>query len=486
MSTTLDQLSAYELAGRHRRDLVATPPLEDEGRGGLARSRSLYSDPALWVAVVVVAGVSGALSIPRYLRLEPATWDLGIFTEAIRGYSNLKAPIVDIKGPGFNLLGDHFHPLIAVIAPIFRLFPSAITLLVAQAILTSVSVVPVYIASAETLGIAKARVISLAYGLSWGLAAMNSYDFHEICLAVPLLAFALSALVRGKITSASLWALPLVLVKEDQGLTVAAIGVVIALTHSSRWRTGVLLAYVGIASSIIEVYILIPHFNAAHTYPYWADSGGLASLGIGLGVKVPTVILTLLPTAFMALRSPIAAVAVPGVLLRFASPNNLFWGTGQHYSATIMPIVFLAATDGIYRAMTGTKSGRLSSLTKSLAVHAPAMMGATCVALAFQSPLTSLWTANSYRISERARSADRAMSIIPRGTTVESSLNELAPLAARDDVYWWSDKAPQWILFDETSPEWKVTPTFIATRHSDVSYHVVFDGNGIWLFERSD
>ena len=53
---------------------------------------------------------------------------------------------------------------------------------------------------------------------------MIDFDFHEIALAVPLLAFSLSALVRGRVRAAALWALPLVFVKEDQGFTVAAIG----------------------------------------------------------------------------------------------------------------------------------------------------------------------------------------------------------------------------------------------------------------------
>ena len=53
---------------------------------------------------------------------------------------------------------------------------------------------------------------------------MINFDFHEIAFAVPLLAFSLSALVRGRIRAAVAWALPLVFVKEDQGFTVAAIG----------------------------------------------------------------------------------------------------------------------------------------------------------------------------------------------------------------------------------------------------------------------
>ena len=63
---------------------------------------------------------------------------------------------------------------------------------------------------------------------------MIDFDFHEIALAVPLLAFSVSALVRRRPGAAIAWALPLVFVKEDQGFTVAAIGVVLGATTAFR------------------------------------------------------------------------------------------------------------------------------------------------------------------------------------------------------------------------------------------------------------
>ena len=83
---------------------------------------------------------------------QPASWDLGIYTEYVKQYAYLSAPIVDIRAPGFNLLGDHFQPIVAVLAPFFRVFPSAATLLIAQALLAAVSVFPVSQLAREKLG----------------------------------------------------------------------------------------------------------------------------------------------------------------------------------------------------------------------------------------------------------------------------------------------------------------------------------------------
>src|SRR3984885_15718966 len=189
-----------------------------------------YADPVTWVTAIAVLGAYSTISLSRLIQLNPSSWDLGIFTEYVKQYANLRAPIVDIRATGFNLLGDHFQPIVAVLAPFFRGFPSSATLVVAQALLAAASVFPVSQLAREKLGVGPARAIAVAYGFSWGLQQLAQFDFHEIAFAVPLLAFALSALARGHPKTAAGGALPLVLVKEDQGYTVAAIGIYLIVT----------------------------------------------------------------------------------------------------------------------------------------------------------------------------------------------------------------------------------------------------------------
>ena len=71
------------------------------------------------------------------------------------------------------------------------------TLLVAQALLTAASVIPVC-RPPRSCSAPGQPGIGLAYGFSWGLQQMANFDFHEIAFAVPLLAFSLSALVRRR------------------------------------------------------------------------------------------------------------------------------------------------------------------------------------------------------------------------------------------------------------------------------------------------
>lgn len=108
-------------------------------------------------------------SIHRHLRLQTSGYDLGLFEQAVRGYAGLGAPVSRIKAPGFNLLGDHFHPILAVIAPLYRLFPSPITLLVAQAALIAASSIPITRLGTRLVGRRAGMSVGLAYGMSWGL-----------------------------------------------------------------------------------------------------------------------------------------------------------------------------------------------------------------------------------------------------------------------------------------------------------------------------
>jgi uncharacterized membrane protein len=497
-------------------------------------------DPVTWVIALAVFVAYDTISVFRYLRLDPGSWDLGIFTEYVKQIAHARAPVVSIRGSGFNLLGDHFQPIVGLLAPFFRVFPTPETLLVAQALLTAVSVIPVCRAAQELLGTWASRGIGLAYGFSWGLQQMVNFDFHEIAFAVPLLAFSLSALVRRRLRPAVLWALPLVFVKEDQGFTVAAIGLVIAgsglaMLRAARrsaaaggpgrdpasepepaaWiRAGALLAVWGLAWSVLAIIVIIPHFNPAHHYPYWNDGGvvgpgghpsvsALAHQLVQAGhEKLWTTFLILLPVAFLALRSPLVLIALPSLALRFISTNPYFWGTGWHYDATVMPIVFLAAVDGMarFRASSQRRAGAarrrgpslLPAPGEAVARYGAAVMVIIAGWLAFRFPLDTLWSSQTYDISSHVSAEDAAVARVPDGVTAEATLNMLAPLAARDDTYWigsYPNPVPDYVVFDTTNSGWNPPPAnvlaFIEQRHPGWAYLRIFADDGVDVFRRA-
>jgi uncharacterized membrane protein len=538
------------------------------------RAPSVYRDPLTWAIAAVVFGAYSVVSLFRLLQLNPSSWDLGIFTEYVKQFAHFHAPIVNIRGAGTNLFGDHFSPAVAILAPFFRVFPSPATLLVAQAALIAVSVFPVSQAARSRIGPGPARAIAIAYGFSWGLQQMINFDFHEIALAVPLLAFSLSAVVQGRIRAAVCWALPLVFVKEDQGFTVAALGLYLLLSglrispdaDRGRIRAGQFLLIWGMAWSFLAIVVIIPHFNASHSYYYWGDGGAFAPGGHPSVLalfrqffhawpeKLQTLVLLFLPTAFVALRSPMSLIAVPSLALRFESTNSAYWGTDWHYNATVMPILFVAAVDALARIRAAIEadtaagavtdgatpqspketpqstretpqspreaprslratpqtmetpqstregwgvwaSGRQGWWRAAMAGahrYGAAMMLAVTVPLAFQYPLSNLWSSQTYKISPHVGADNAAMAKVPDGTTVLTTLNMLAPLAARTDTYWIGNRGnpeAEYIVFDGPdsgySPAITDVPGFIAGLYPGHTYTQIFSDDNVYVFRRS-
>ena len=93
----------------------------------------------------------------------------GDLHELARDYGELRAPIVPIKGDDVNLLGDHFHPILALLAPVWWVWPSGEALLWTQALLLGISAIPLTRLAIDRLGPGLGSVAGGAYVVSFGL-----------------------------------------------------------------------------------------------------------------------------------------------------------------------------------------------------------------------------------------------------------------------------------------------------------------------------
>lgn len=419
------------------------------------------------LAVVLFVGYA-AVSVGRYRRMGTRSYDLGIYEQAVRAYAHFQAPIVDLKGPGYNVLGDHFSPVTTLLAPFYRVFPSPVTLLVAQAALFAVSAIPVTRAAARLLGRARGLALGVAYGLSWGLQQAVDFDFHEICFAVVLIAFSLEALLRHRWRAALFWALPLVLVKEDQGLTLAVIGVVVALRARRHGSPRAVPYALGVASfgavaTLLTFTMVIPAFNTSGASDYLTKVGGAGPFD-GADVKIRTVLWLLIPTSgLLALRSPLLLAVLPTLGWRFVSSDHHYWGTDWHYSAVLMPIVTLALVD----ALAVTRHSPRPWL-RSYATQLPAAVAAASLALTTVLPLGTLTEADAYRVPERVKAVEKLLDTIPDGATVESNVGPISRLTSRCRVFWIGRAkglAPDYIVFNNASGWVKDAPGYARQLH---------------------
>lgn len=425
------------------------------------------------------------------------SWDLGIFTQMYKGYAAGELPIVAIKGDGFNLLGDHFHPLLAALTPVYLAFPSPLTLLVTQGACFGIAAGITTYAGLRLVGPVTGVVVGLACGLSWGLQYAVEAQFHEIALAVPLLSASLAALLLGRPWWAFGWAALLPFVKEDLGLTTVAIGVVLFL--SRRRLAGSLLAGWGLLWFALAVFVVLPWLNPEGT---WAYSDYLTGTGEDLpdapvswppfdlfnSQKMLTTALLVLATAGMVLRSPLVIVLLPTLAWRFLSGNDNYWSPNWHYSAVLMPVAFLAVVDGVRRARASTSStwerwwGRL----------APSAVGLICLAILFLKPLplTDVEDPGVTTPDPRVHAVSEVLDPIPDGASVLSDLSLMNYVVADHEVYWIGNDnpVPDYVVAgpSSTGPDesWTDALDMARSRHPGVSFELVAESGGYSLARR--
>lgn len=397
----------------------------DPGSAGTVdrAQRPTVHQGAPWLVGAAIAALWAVAGLTRQATMRTGI-DLGLYTQAVAGYAQGQWPWAPLKAPdGFNLLGDHFTPIVATLAPFYRWWPGPQTLLVAQAVLIGVAVGIVGRTAIRVLGrVGAGCAVAAAFGLSWGVTGMALFDFHEVAFAVPLLALSLDRAVAGRWRQAVLWSLPLMLVKEDGAFLIA--GLAIACWAVGRRRLSVATMTFAIAAFFLVTGMIIPALSYSGTYTYWAVTGthegligGIGGLignliaSIGSGQAPLTMLLAAACTGFLAVRSPLAWVALPPLLVRFTSAQTEYWGPHAHYNATLMVIVFMAALDG-WRRHGPPLSGRVDVRAAGIAALVAALF------IGYFTPLWSLADPATYRCGERCAAADEALARVPDGETI--------------------------------------------------------------------
>ena len=469
---------------------------------------------AVWTLTAVAAAAYSAFSLTLYYTFNTASYDLVIFDQAVRSYAHFQPGISIMKGvdaglgPHFSVLGDHWSPILAVLAPLYWIYNSPQTLLVAQAVLFALAIPPLWLFTRRAFGggrgsVVAAYLVSVAYLLSWPIAAALAFPFHEVAFAPVLTAVALERLQAGRPRTALIALAALLLVKEDMGLLVAGIGVYLAVARPrmvprQRLVAAALIAG-GIAYSVLAVYVLIPAFGGSSSY-YWVyDTLGsnvpqaalhlvshpLGSLGLLItpSVKLSTMLWLVGAFCFLPLLSPISLAAIPLLLERMlGSRFPEWWGTSFQYNAFLVIVLVCAAVDGAARldrwvmqarkrseapyAQLGASSQSAEAGTAEKTAHPRAPYGtgavalrcavALCVVAVFLVPHFALGSAlrpGFYHGDAETRAAAAAVAAVPSGVTV-AAVDHLGPeLSARDTVLFLDGNRPSpprvpWVVAD--------------------------------------
>jgi uncharacterized membrane protein len=441
-----------------------------------------------WVAVLTTlfALFYSVFSCVMYYTYRVATYDLGIFDQGIRSYAHFGAGISIAKGlhnfgvADFSILGDHFSPIDILLAPLYWIYNSPVDLLIAQAVLFALAIPPIWAFTRREVGHGRTGVIAayavcIAYGLSWPIASATAFNFHEAAWAPMLMAIALERLQKGRLRGALIAMAFLLMVKEDMGLAVAAMGFGLVVTrrlgiHRQR-LIGLAIAIFGLVYTFVAVWVFIPAMGGRANY-YWAYQAlgsnvrqaiehiilhprSSAMLLITPRIKLHTELELFAPFLFLALLSPIAWIAL--LLLSERMLANKFpnwWLNKYHYNSYLVVPIALASVQGAVRLQNWATwivrtawvravlsrvrlSDAASWLAGKIAVGFAIVFALFSIALVPHFPFGQMLHASFYHRNATATAEAAAASHVPSGVVV-GAVNNIGPqLDTRDTVLIW-------------------------------------------------
>ena len=460
----------------------------------------------LWAAVGAYAAGFSALSILRHRAFSTGRFDLGNMVQSVWSTAHgHPLQITGLRGDQISRLGAHFDPILAAFAPLWLVWPSPDALLVAQAIAVAVGALPVFWLARKHLGSDRAALgFALAYLIYPPTQWLTLNEFHPVALACPLLLFAIWFLDEGRLLPFAACTIVAATTKEEIALVVAGLGIWYALAHGRRW-TGAAVAAAGVATALIAIEVVIPHFNRAGTSSFFtrysevgSTPGGIvhtaltdpwkivttAATGRGLGYLAQLV----LPLALLVVLAPLALIAaVPELAVNLLSAATTQTSIRFHYTAGLIPVLIAAAVFG----------------AKRLPPRIPVATIVVVVALAgnyLLGPLP-LWRyfpggeqhqARAADVSEHDRVAARALRLIPPHAVVSATNSLGAHLSARRRVLSFPYlQDAQWVAADETAPGYadRLAPLPTAFQLSwlrrNPEWRLVFERDGILIFQRT-
>ncbi|MEA2429967.1 MAG: hypothetical protein QOI19_440, partial [Thermoleophilaceae bacterium] len=353
-------------------------------------------------------------------------------------------------------LGQHFHPLVMVLTPLYWIWADPVMLIVAQAFLVAAAAVPVFHFALPRVGRVGAYALAAAYLGFWAAHAGVAFDFHEVAFAPLLIATAVLMIDRERWVPFLVAAGLLLLVKEDMSVVVVALG----LYAAARGHIRPALASVagGIVWFFLSTKVLIPAFADGRPFTFWSyrafgpDLPQAAANVVVHPVKAVKTLFTPYPKAatlgalfvpflLLPLASLLVIVCAPLVVERMFSSDAVYWYPLLHYSLTVSPVIAMAAADGAHNLSRLLPSPRRVGVTTGLSIATLVAVVALSASEAFQpvpgAPLSPLARPGDLGIGAHAAtraSASRALAAIPSDASVAASPNALPHVSERKHV----------------------------------------------------
>jgi uncharacterized membrane protein len=474
-----------------------------------ARSAELAADSAVKARRIAYAGtaVYAALFVAaawiHYASFHAVYTDLGSMAQAVwsTAHGHLLESTTFPGGQQRTRLGGHVDPFLALFVPLWWIWSSPLMLQVVQALAVSSGALPVYWLARKHLQSERAAAhFAFAY-LFYPATQFNAFTitsgFHAVSMAVPLILFAIWFLDEERLVPFAVLALLAASTKEEIPLAVGCLGIWYAV-RSGRRLVGLSIFAVGLAITLVDFLVIIPHFSPSGIDPFAAryssvgtTPGGIVHKAftdpgafvhaVATGHKLLYVALLLGPFLGLWIRAPLLFLgAVPDLAINLLSSKGDQTVIVYHWTAGIVPFTVAASIFGLAQVKRDPDQ-----------VSLYALLGATCLAVV--SPLTigivrgdiaAAMPSNSVHAAKA-----RALQLIPGDARVSAS-NQLATyLSGRQYVYIYpfNDAKADWMVVDRNDNSYSdVNGYHRALRHLDTNprWRMIYKMDGIEVLRR--
>ena len=470
-----------------------------------------------WAFVVGIAMTSWWLVLfaemrSDYLGFRLARYDLGNMVQAVWSTAH-GHPLEMTLGSGDQAarLASHVDPILALLAPLWLVFPSPLTVAAAQLTAVALGALPVFWLARRHLESERAAgLLALTY-LAYPWLAWTALDaMHPVTLAIPLLLYAIWFLDTERIGAFVVCAVLIAATGELMGVVVAGLGLWFWLARGHR-TAGLLTAAGGVAWTVLCLKVIVPHFNGGESpfYDhYYTSVGGSPEGVLQKAVSDPGAIVAAIASASelqyvvwlgapligLFLLSPaVVALALPQLLANALSDNPPTTDPRHQYIAGVVPFLIAGLVLGLARL---SREQRVISASLALAmsvvltVLAGAWPGAPAVG--------SLWYAKEVPAA-RVAALESALELVPDDAPVTATNKAGLRLSARRYFFNvpYHDRA-RWIVLDTNdpliagkgSPVLSPRPDWLRQYRrlveADASWTKVFDEEGVLVFRRTE
>ena len=413
----------------------------------------------LWGLFFLGLFIYGFLQLSIFYNLGSPMRDVAIFDQAIWHLSRFEAPASTLRGIP-NLWGDHFHPILVLITPLYWLKSDVRWLFVLQAAVVSAGIFPIFAIARDKL---KSNFAGLAFAFSWlfflGVQHAIRFGFYPETLAITFLAFAIYFLFKKKIWQYFLFIFLALACKENISLYIVFLGLWAFFWPKAR-LVGLLTLILGLTWFKLTVGFLIPHLaGAAYQYFRYEALGNsplavlktiifhpIYTLKIAFSPgKFANWLAYFVPFGFLSLFSSFLFVLIPVMAEKFLSTDPKFWVMGYHYGASAVTFLVVSAI---------LASSNILNLSLIKKIRLPKSLKAAYIGL-FLVVLSLFFSFNKsenpfYAFGDKdfwqfhfPANYHEAIKLIPPDKSLTAQMTLGTALAHRQEIYWWSDYPEQ-------------------------------------------